>query len=246
MDPLPREHQRRFEEKKEGRSPLRTAEEEPLTWGTPGGEKQEESAGDHVSPCVLVPKRVRSRRRRLHTSSLLPALRPRGARGPQPSSPPQGPLAEEGGGQGTEPEAVVSELSWEGASPACFRQRNRKGRAQTWEEEHGQSVTRELGLERYEGEEGQGLVGHSGDTEFKCSEKLQGRVTRSGSVDCRHPSPFPHVAQRSCKWFPTAFWIQSKLLGVVVKALPPYTSHQPPAPPPSPEAGFHPQVLSWN
>lgn len=37
----------------------------------------------------------------------------------------------------------------------CFRQKNRKGKGWTWEKECGQSVARELGVERYKREEGQ-------------------------------------------------------------------------------------------
>lgn len=66
------------------------------------------------------------------------------------------------------------------------------------------AVTRELGLERLRRgrrgqERGQGLVGHSGDTECKSySERSHGRVTRSGSGD-RGPHP---AARRPLKRFP--------------------------------------------
>lgn len=66
------------------------------------------------------------------------------------------------------------------------------------------AVTRELGLERLRRgrrgqERGQGLVGHSGDTECESySERSHGREMRSGSGD-RGPHP---AARRPLKRFP--------------------------------------------
>lgn len=106
-------------------------------------------------------------------------------------------------------------------------------------------MTRELGL----GEEGQGTLGHSGDTEFKCREKSWG-----GCDKIWDPNP-QHKGHLSGSPLPSGY-NPSFHGGWVVQASPPYTSRQPPAPPPSQsqalstvyslEAGFHPQGLSCN
>lgn len=79
---------------------------------------------------------------------------------------------------------------------------------------------------------GQGPVGHSGDSELKCSEKSQ----EGDEIWLWDQGPHA-TAPRSLKWFPTAFWKQSKLLGLVVKVSLPEFFPRPPVPPPSPAPG---------
>lgn len=100
----------------------------------------------------------------------------------------------------------------------------RRGRGWSW----GCRQDREGGQR----ERGQGPGGHSGDTELKCREKSQ----EGDEIWLWDQGPHP-AAPRSLKWLPTAFWKQSKLLGLVDKVSLPEFFPQPPVPPPSPAPG---------